>query len=88
MSGELGLRVAGGRLLAGHGPLGRLVFQHGVGGDGDHQSPVHHQDARLGEFADVLRTLVSVARILRLGHENLVIAHGFRSPIGIVEVAR
>ena len=74
--GQLGLGVTGRRLLAVRcGPLHRLVVQHGVGRHRVHQAPTHDQDAGLVQLADVLRALVAVARVLRLGHQNGVFTH-------------
>src|ERR1035437_2332544 len=57
----------------------RLVVEHSVGRRYVHQSVAHEEDAGLVQFADVLRALVAVARVLGLVHQNGVSAHTFNS---------
>ena len=63
------------RLLARRRVVG-FVIQHGVGCCGIHHAPAHDQDARLRQLADVLRALIPVPRVLRLGHQDGVVVHG------------
>ncbi|MCC6366423.1 MAG: hypothetical protein IT165_23130 [Bryobacterales bacterium] len=61
--GERGRLLAGGRLIG-------FVIQHGVRGGGIYHPPARKQDAGFGKLPDVLRALVPVARVPRLGHQN------------------